>query len=119
MFDYRVSMSRRTVAAMASLCAVGLLAACNSASSSAPSGEAGSTSVAPAAQSAATSTAYPAPSGGNGGATATGVTATEIKTATLYDGSGAAGGLNPGILRGVQAYYAYINSEGGVYGRKL
>ena len=119
MFDYRVSMSRRTVATLASFCAVGLLAACSSASSSAPSGGAGVTSGAPAAQSAATGTAYPAPAGGNGGATATGVTATEIKTATLYDGSGAAGGLNPGILRGVQAYYAYINSEGGVYGRKL
>jgi branched-chain amino acid transport system substrate-binding protein len=118
MFDYRVSVSRRTVAAAASLVAVGLLAACNSASTSASAGGGGTaTSAAPV--TAATATAYPAPSGGNGGATAPGVTATEIKTATLYDGSGAAGGLNPGILRGVQAYYAYINSEGGVYGRKL
>jgi branched-chain amino acid transport system substrate-binding protein len=47
------------------------------------------------------------------------VTATEIHTATLYDGSGSASGLNPGMLRGVEAYYAYINSQGGVYGRKL
>jgi len=61
---------------------------------------------------------WPAPAGGNGGGTATGVTATEIKVGQIYV---ATGPVSPstGQVRGAQAYVNYVNSIGGVYGRKL
>jgi len=54
----------------------------------------------------------------NGGGTATGVTATEIKVGQIYV---ATGPVSPstGQVRGAQAYVNYVNSIGGVYGRKL
>ena len=66
-----------------------------------------------------TSTAYPAPSGGNGGATDTGVTEDQIDLALLYSITGPAPGATAGSLRGANAYAAYINSQGGVFGRKV
>ena len=61
----------------------------------------------------------PAPAGGNGGATAQGVTATSINVTQLMSLSGP----NPGVFQGVadsaKAYVDYVNSLGGVFGRKI
>lgn len=62
---------------------------------------------------------YPAPAGGNGGATAPGVSATSIRLFTLVSTSGPLPGATENAYRGTEAYLAYINSLGGVYGRKL
>ncbi|MGW1785541.1 ABC transporter substrate-binding protein [Streptomyces sp. NPDC002143] len=62
---------------------------------------------------------YPEPAGGNGGATARGVTAKEIKIGMVYPHSGPLPGIGDGAMRGAKAYVNYINSLGGVYGRKL
>jgi branched-chain amino acid transport system substrate-binding protein len=62
---------------------------------------------------------YPAPSGGNGGATAIGVTAKAVNLALEYSITGPAPGATAGALRGTKAYIDYINSIGGIYGRKL
>jgi ABC-type branched-subunit amino acid transport system substrate-binding protein len=64
-------------------------------------------------------TGAPAPAGGNGGATDTGVTATSINLGAVTTLSGPVPGLFAGDVYGAQAYFAYINSQGGVYGRKL
>jgi branched-chain amino acid transport system substrate-binding protein len=83
---------------------------------------AGCGSASPSAATApapAKSAAYPAPKGGNGGATATGVTATAINSALLYSITGPNPGATAGELRGTKAYIDYINSLGGIYGRKL
>lgn len=62
---------------------------------------------------------WPAPADGNGGATDIGVTETEITTATVYSGAAAVGSNTQGVLRGVEAYYDYVNDNGGLYGRQL
>jgi ABC-type branched-subunit amino acid transport system substrate-binding protein len=59
------------------------------------------------------------PAGGNGGATDIGVTATSITVGTIADQSGPQPGLFDGAVAGVRAYFAYVNSTGGVYGRTL
>ena len=61
----------------------------------------------------------PAPAGGNGGATDVGVTATQITVGTVADLSGPVPGLFQGAVIGTQAYIAKVNSEGGVFGRKI
>jgi len=61
----------------------------------------------------------PAPAGGNGGAVDVGVTADSITLGNISDLSGPVPGLFQGAVIGTQAYYAKINSEGGVYGRQL
>jgi len=66
---------------------------------------------------AATST--PAPAGGNGGATAPGVTATTITVGNVSDLGGPVPGLFQGGPYGAEAYFDYVNSLGGVYGRQL
>lgn len=63
--------------------------------------------------------AAPAPAGGNGGATDVGVTETQITIGTVADLSGPVPGLFQGAVIGTQAYVAKINSEGGIFGRKL
>lgn len=57
--------------------------------------------------------------GDNGGATDVGVTATSITVGTIADQSGPQPGLFDGAVAGVQAYFAYVNSRGGVHGRTL
>jgi branched-chain amino acid transport system substrate-binding protein len=59
------------------------------------------------------------PSGGNGGATAVGVTANSVTVGSVATISGPDPGLFKGAASGAQAYFAYINSKGGVYGRDL
>ena len=61
----------------------------------------------------------PAPPGGNGGATDVGVTATTITLGNISDLSGPVPGLFEGGVNGTLAYFAYVNSQGGVYGRQL
>lgn len=57
--------------------------------------------------------------GGNGGATALGVTATSITVGTVATLSGPVPGLFQGAIAGTKAYFAYVNSQGGLYGRTL
>jgi branched-chain amino acid transport system substrate-binding protein len=54
-----------------------------------------------------------------GGASAPGVTATEVKVASIVTASGPLPGATEGAYRGASAYFAKINAEGGVCGRKL
>lgn len=60
-----------------------------------------------------------APAGGNGGATDVGVTATAINLGAVVTLSGPVPGLFAGDAYGARAYFAYINSLGGIYGRQL
>jgi len=59
------------------------------------------------------------PPGGNGGATDVGVTATTINLGAVTTLSGPVPGLFSGDVYGAQAYFAYINSQGGIFGRQL
>ena len=61
----------------------------------------------------------PAPAGGNGGATDVGITATTITVGNVADLSGPVPGLFRAAPNGVDAFFAYINSQGGIYGRQL
>jgi ABC-type branched-subunit amino acid transport system substrate-binding protein len=61
----------------------------------------------------------PAPAGGNGGATDVGVTASQILLGNVSDLSGPQPGLFQSAVNGTNAYIAYINSLGGIYGRQL
>lgn len=61
----------------------------------------------------------PAPAGGNGGSTDVGVTATQITLGNVSDLSGPQPGLFQSAINGTNAYIAYINSLGGIYGRQL
>jgi ABC-type branched-subunit amino acid transport system substrate-binding protein len=60
-----------------------------------------------------------APPGGNGGATAVGVTANSITLGAVTTLSGPVPGLFSGDVYGAQAYFAYVNSQGGIFGRQL
>ncbi|MCU1487432.1 MAG: hypothetical protein JWN67_4178, partial [Actinomycetia bacterium] len=69
----------------------------------------------PAAASPTTS----APPGGNGGATDVGVTSNQITLGNISTLSGPVPGLFQGAVIGTQAFIAYQNSQGGIFGRKL
>lgn len=69
--------------------------------------------------SGSSSPAATAPAGGNGGATAVGVTATSITVGNVSDVGGPVPGLFAGGPDGTLAYFDYINSLGGIYGRTL
>lgn len=73
----------------------------------------------PAGASGPADAGLAAPAGGNGGATDVGVTATEIDLGNVATLGGPVPGLFAGALAGAQAYAAYQNSQGGVFGRKL
>ncbi|MEY2476142.1 MAG: hypothetical protein QOG87_1457 [Actinomycetota bacterium] len=75
----------------------------------------GAGSGAPAA--AAAKNAVPA--GGNGGATDVGVTANSLTVGNVSILTGPVPGLFAGAVNGTDAFLAYQNSQGGVYGRKL
>lgn len=60
-----------------------------------------------------------APPGGNGGNTDVGVTATEVRVGNVSTLGGPVPGLFRGALVGTQAYMAYQNSIGGLFGRKF
>ena len=57
--------------------------------------------------------------GDNGGATDTGVTATAITVANVSDLSGPVPGLFQDGVTGTEAYFNYVNSQGGLYGRQI
>lgn len=104
------------------LCVLGLVAAsCGSRTSSSSS----STSTSAASGTAATTSGVPtdpnAPCGPGDahGATAPGVTDTEIHIATIQDISGPVPGLFLGNQQAMKAFEAYCNSLGGINGRKL
>lgn len=78
----------------------------------------GSTGPAAGAKSAAAAAAG-VPKGGNGGATDTGVTATEISIAVLSDRTGPVPGIFESTVKAVQAWANYVNSKGGLFGRKV
>ncbi|MHB8671631.1 MAG: ABC transporter substrate-binding protein [Acidimicrobiales bacterium] len=59
------------------------------------------------------------PPGGNGGATDVGVTADTITLGNVSTLTGPVPGLFKGAVIGTQAFVAYQNSIGGVFGRKL
>lgn len=65
------------------------------------------------------STRNTAPAGGNGGATDVGVTGDSITVANVSILTGPVPGLFAGAVNGTDAFLAYQNSIGGVYGRKL
>jgi len=58
-------------------------------------------------------------SGDNGGATDVGVTGNSITVSNVSIQTGPVPGLFTGALYGTDAYFQYINSQGGVYGRQL
>lgn len=60
-----------------------------------------------------------APAGGNGGATATGVTATTINIANIASIGGVSPGVTQGAQQGAEAWAAYVNSTGGICGRQI
>jgi ABC-type branched-subunit amino acid transport system substrate-binding protein len=66
-----------------------------------------------------TTTGVPAPPGGNGGSTDVGVTGTSLSIGVIADLAGPVPGLFQGAVAGTQAYVAKVNSEGGIFGRKL
>lgn len=61
----------------------------------------------------------PAPVGGNGGATDVGVTGTQVLLGHVSDLSGPQPGLFQTAVAGTNAYIAYVNSQGGLFGRQL
>lgn len=64
--------------------------------------------------------AAPASSGArNGGATDVGVTASQIVLGNVTTVSGPVPGLFSGGVAGTKAFVAYVNSHGGIHGRKL
>ncbi|MGH2785870.1 MAG: ABC transporter substrate-binding protein, partial [Actinomycetota bacterium] len=54
-----------------------------------------------------------------GKATATGVTASEIKLGGTFAASGPVSNISGPILKGVQAYFNDVNAKGGINGRKI
>jgi len=93
--------------------------------STAPSG---STTATTAAGAASTSGAAAGPCGadgnqtpaaGNGGATATGVTATSITVGNIASITGVAPGLTQSAQQATEAWAAYVNSQGGICGRQI
>lgn len=89
------------------------------AGSAAPGGSAGGTGSAGATGAGTGSGTAAVPAGGNGGATDVGVTATSISLGTVATLTGPVPGLFRGAALGVQACVARVNSEGGIFGRKL
>lgn len=99
---------RRRAAALAALAVSGVvLAACSSTSSSGTSGN---------GSAATTSTAYRAPIPSSAFTDTTGVTATTVSVASVATESA---GIFTGSIVGTEAYAAYVNSQGGVNGRKV
>ena len=59
------------------------------------------------------------PAGGNGGATDVGVTATSITLGNVSTLTGPVPGIFQGAVIGTQAAVAYLNAQGGLYGRQF
>ncbi|MDO8212009.1 ABC transporter substrate-binding protein [Conexibacter sp. CPCC 206217] len=102
-----------------------VLAACGSSTSdsgtstSGASGGGGDTTVAADPKLLVPFPKHPAPAGGNGGATDTGVTESQVQAGSLYAASGPLPGAQVNTYLGARAYFEYVNASGGVYGRKV
>jgi branched-chain amino acid transport system substrate-binding protein len=84
------------------------------------SGSGGSGGTAPASASAPCGTnGNQTPAAGNGGATATGVTASTITVGNITSISGVAPGLTQSAQQATEAWAAYVNSTGGICGRQI
>lgn len=59
------------------------------------------------------------PAAGNGGATATGVTATSINVGNIASITGVVPGLTQSAQQATEAWAAYVNSQGGICGRMI
>jgi ABC-type branched-subunit amino acid transport system substrate-binding protein len=77
------------------------------------------TSAATAGAGACGANGNQTPAGGNGGATAPGVTATSISVGNIASISGVAPGLTQSAQQATQAWAAYVNSTGGICGRQI
>ena len=88
-------------------------------SGGAGAGGAAGTAGGPAGRAGSGAVSAKAPPGGNGGATDTGVTGDSITLGNVSLLTGPVPGLFQGAVRGTQAFFAYQNAQGGVYGRKL
>jgi branched-chain amino acid transport system substrate-binding protein len=75
--------------------------------------------VATSCSSSKSSKASSTTAASSGGATAVGLTPSTITIGTIADVGGPVPGILEGAIYGVQAYVAYLNSIGGVGGRKL
>ena len=96
-----------------------VVAAGSGSGGSSSGGGTGSHAGGPSGGGGGTGPAAALPAGGNGGATDVGVTASSITVGNVSDVGGPVPGLFAGGPLGTQAYFNYINSQGGVYGRKL
>lgn len=92
-------------------------AGCGSSSHNSAGTTAGSSGTSSGSSVSSTSTAGTA--GVSGSSSTVGVTSSTVTIGTVADISGAVPGLFQGGIDGVQAYAAYVNSTGGVNGRKL
>jgi ABC-type branched-subunit amino acid transport system substrate-binding protein len=90
-----------------------------SAPSPATGGAAAPTTTVAKAAGASTASTPTTAAGGNGGATDVGVTANSITVANVSTITGPVPGLFAGAVNGTQAFFAYQNSQGGVFGRQL
>jgi ABC-type branched-subunit amino acid transport system substrate-binding protein len=107
--------SRIRAAAAIAVTVAFVAAGCSSSSKTAKSS---STTVAGSAgTSASTSAGATAPSSGGGGTT--GITASTVTIGQLADVSGPVPGLFEGAKDGLAAWAAYVNSTGGINGRKV
>src|SRR5690349_14890708 len=79
----------------------------------------GSSSSSTTSSSAAGASSSSSGSGGNGGSTAPGVTATSITFGTHQPLTGPAAPGYSEIAPASQAFFNYVNANGGVYGRKI
>ena len=73
----------------------------------------------PGQSRAATVNVHAMPAGGNGGATDVGITASEIRLGNVSTLTGPVPGLFQGATVGAQAFVAYANSLGGMFGRSF
>lgn len=84
--------------------------------------DAGTAAAGPGASSttaAAGACGAAAPSGGNGGATDTGVTATSIKIGGTFFNGGYLDKYSQVAENGARAYFSFVNDQGGICGRKI
>jgi ABC-type branched-subunit amino acid transport system substrate-binding protein len=84
-----------------------------------PSTSGGSSSAAATSAAACGANGNQTPAAGNGGATATGVTATAINVGNIASISGVAPGLTQSAQQATEAWAAYVNSQGGICGRMI
>ncbi|HUC05460.1 MAG TPA: ABC transporter substrate-binding protein [Acidimicrobiales bacterium] len=89
------------------------------AASSGASGTSGSPASANAASAPCGADGNQMPAAGNGGATATGVTASTITVGNIASITGVVPGLTQSAQQATEAWAAYVNSQGGICGRQI